>query len=111
MCDQKDKELILYVDFNGQSYSTPQKLNLDPMCNSFTLKNLGNTLCVLDDEVLQPGDFKAFGGNRGEVFTGRHNIYFTVVGMAVPPVTPQPLAWFTQKFYVPTPTGAKSHLP
>jgi len=110
MCDQ-DKERIRYVDFTGQAYSQPQNINISELCNGITVKNLGNTLVLLDDEVLQPGDFKAFGGNRGEVFTGRHNITFTTNGMAVPPAVPAPLAWVTQKFYTTPPPGAKLYLP
>ena len=110
MCDQ-EKERIRYVDFAGMPYAKSQNLNLDSLCNGFTVKNLGNIICLVDDEALQPGDFKAFGGNRGDVFTGRHQITFTTAGMAVIPPVQAPLAWITQKFYVPAPPGAKLYLP
>lgn len=110
MCDQM-KELILYVDFNSQQYTAPQKLNISELCNGITIKNNGNIICLVDDEPIQPGDFKAFGLNRGEVFTGRHNIAFTTAGMAVIPPVQIPTAWVTQKFYIDPPAHAKKTLP
>lgn len=100
MCDCKNcKEKILYWNTVVMSFGTPAKVDFDSRTNAFVVKNAGNQLVVFDDEVIQPGESKAYGGNRAEIFIGRKDLYFQVpagfVGTALN------LAYVTVKYYVP----------
>lgn len=90
-----------YYNIVKQLYSIPQKIDLDILCNGVTVKNIGNSICVIDNDPLQPFESESIGGNKDEIFYGRHNISFQ-------PAVPQPLprvdlAVVTQKFYIESP--------
>jgi hypothetical protein len=106
MCDCKLK----YCDTNTLQYTTQSKINLDSLCNGITVKNAGNIICLVDDEPIQPGESKRFGFSEMQIFCGRHDIGFTIVGMAVVPAVQIPSAWITQIFYIDTPKGARTEL-
>jgi hypothetical protein len=95
-------EKLLQYDFAIQVYSVNTQVPLDPFCNGFSVKNIaaagGATVVVMGDP-LTPGQSKNFGGNRGEVFTGRLDIDFTGAGSQ--------LALVTQKYYTNIPLDAK----
>jgi hypothetical protein len=65
--------------------------------NGFTVKNAGNTIVFFNQEPLQPGESQTIGGNEGEIFVGRVDIYFKLPVPA--PLTPVNMAWITVKFY------------
>ncbi len=95
MCDEK----ILYYNTVTQAYSVATKIVVQDKCNGITIRNAGNSFLIMDDEIIQPGQSKAIGGNRLEYFIGRKDISFT----AQTPVQPAPrvdLCYVTQKFYV-----------
>jgi hypothetical protein len=100
-------EQLLYFDTSVLQYAVPAKINLDLLCNAIVVNNTGNIICLIDDEPLQPGDSKTIGGNRGEILTGRHEIGFTTVGMAVVPSPIIQSAFVTQKFYINPPKGSQ----
>jgi hypothetical protein len=102
---------IKYFDISSLQYAVQSKINIQPLCNAVTVKNNGNIICLLDSEPILPGESKSFGGNENEVFSGRHEISFTTVGMTVVPPVEIPSAWVTQKFYISNPVGAKVNLP
>lgn len=94
-----DKEIILYWNTHVMAYSVPAKVDFDNRTNGFVVKNAGNQLLIFDDETLQPGESKAYSGNKGEIFVGRKDLYFAIpagfVGTAVN------LAFVTVKYYTP----------
>lgn len=94
MCDEK----ILYYNTVTQSYSFPQKVVIQDKCNGFTIRNAGNSILIMDDEQIQPGESKAIGGNRNEYFVGRKDISFAP--QAVQPAPRIDLCYVTQKYYV-----------
>jgi hypothetical protein len=65
--------------------------------NGFTVKNAGNTIVVFNQEQLQPGESFTVGGNIGEIYSGRVDIYFRLP--VPPPGTPVNMCWITVKFY------------
>ena len=70
----------------------------------------GMFICLIYFEPLQPGESKSFGGNQFEILTGRHDIGFTTIGMAVIPPVQFTSAWVTQKFFIKTPIGKPEYL-
>lgn len=91
-------EKVLFCNYATQEYSLQTMVPADKNCNGFTIKNAGNTICIVNGEPLQPGDFKTFGLNRGEIYIGRIDISFQLPAPAPP--TPTNSAFLTQKFYV-----------
>jgi len=100
-------ELFLYFDTSVDQYALPMKITLADTCNGITFKNLGTTLLLVDADVLQPGQSKSFGGNRGEIYRGRHDIAFQTQTVAPPVVTN--LVAVTQKYYVKPGPGQKKY--
>lgn len=98
------KERPLHFNTTVQKYVLPQKVVIDNLCNSITVRNAGNSLLIFDDEVIQPGANKVIGGNRLEIFIGRKDISFqptTNQDIPVPQPTPRvDVAYVTQKFYI-----------
>jgi hypothetical protein len=93
-----DYEEFLYYDTSTLLYAVPAKINLNIKSNGIVVKNGGNSLLIIDGESLIPNESKSFGGNRKEIFTGRHEISFQP--QAVQPVPRVDLAVITEKFYV-----------
>ena len=91
-------EPILYWNTHVMAYSTPAKVDFDARTNGFVVKNAGNQIVIFDDEPIQPGESKAYGGNKGEIFIGRKDLAFQVPAGFVG--TPVNSAFVTVKFYV-----------
>lgn len=94
MCNEK----VLFCNQSTQGYSQATMVPPDKLCNGFTVKNAGNTICIVNGEPIQPDDFKTFGMNRGEIYIGRIDLSF-VLPTPAPPI-PTNQAFVTQKFYV-----------
>jgi hypothetical protein len=88
---------ILYYNTVTHIYGAPQKIDFDIRTNGFVIKNGGNTILIVDDEQLQPGESKSIGGNKGEIFIGRKDISFTVQAGNL---TPTFICVVTVKYYV-----------
>jgi hypothetical protein len=82
-----------------QEYRSLRSVNVDKLCNGFTVNNAGTTIVTLNGEPIQPGATKTVGGNEGEVYVGRIDLAFYVPTPA--PATIVNSAWVTQKFYEP----------
>lgn len=90
-------------DSSTTPYQVTTKITLDRLCNSLAVKNAGNSICVLNDDPLQPGETKIFTAWPNELVIGRYNFYFQT-----PPVVPigyvqMDLAIVSQQFYLPEP--------
>jgi hypothetical protein len=94
-------EKTLYYNEDVKSIIKQTRVPLGQRVNGFTVKNAGTTLLIMNGEVLQPGDSKATGGNRGEEYTGRCDINFQVPVPAPAVITNQ--GYVTIKFYVDAP--------
>lgn len=79
------------------------KITLDEYSNGFTLKNAGNSICIINGDPLEPGESKAFGGNQGEIIIGVYNFKFQAIASPPPGYVQVDSAILTEKFYVPTP--------
>jgi|HubBroStandDraft_4_1064222.scaffolds.fasta_scaffold46812_2 hypothetical protein len=94
----------LYYDTNTEIISQPKKITLDLNCNGITVKNIGNSIVIVDGNPLLPLEALNIGGNKGEIYTGRHNISFQPNPAVVVPEID--LAVIVQKFYVAAPLQA-----
>lgn len=81
------------VEFVDQNY----KITVDGLCNGWTVVNRGNTNLIVNAELIPPGQAKAVGGNRDEIYVGRIDIQFSTQGIT-PPFTNA--AYVTQKVYI-----------
>ena len=73
-------------------------VGLPELINGITVENSGNTDLLWDENLIIPGDFKALGGNYGEIFVGDCVLKFAMP--AIPPLNPENLATVSVKFYV-----------
>jgi len=89
--------LVKYDEFVQPVY-VARKIVRDPYCNGYTVKNIGNTICNINLDPLQPGEFRSMGGNFMEIYQGRIEITFgpQVTQIGNPAVN---FAICTQKFY------------
>lgn len=95
MCFKLLKYNIITNTFNGIGI---QSVNVDPLCNGFVIKNEGNTLVKVMGETIKPDASKSIGGNYGEVFEGKVDLFFALPNPA--PLIPENLCIVTQKVYV-----------
>jgi hypothetical protein len=102
---------FVYFDTAAQQYNAPQKITIPDFCSALSVKNTGNTIVLFDDEPLFPGESKVYSGDEGEILFGRHSINFTLIAVGfTPPGVPINQAWVSWKFYIPTPTSAKTSI-
>jgi hypothetical protein len=94
------QEKLLQYNISTQVYNGPLQVPAMDFCNGFTVKNVGTATLIVMGDSLAPGEFKAFGGNRGEIFIGRIDIKFTGSGTT--------LALVTQKYYMNIPFANQS---
>jgi hypothetical protein len=95
MCFKPLKYNVIVNTFNDNGM---QSVNVDPLCNGFVVKNEGNTLVKIMGETILPNASKSVGGNLGEIFEGKIDLYFALPTPA--PATPINLCIVTQKVYV-----------
>ena len=88
---------VLYYDIATRQISIPGLVQLVDNLNQVAIHNAGNTIVLVNDDPLQPGESKSWGGNWGEIFTGRVFLQF-VMPVPAPPI-PNNAAFVTQKFY------------
>lgn len=92
----------LYFDSSVQFYSVATNLTLNLTCNGISVQNTGTNTAFFDNDPIAPGASKAIGGNRNEIFVGRHEISFLFPAIgAINQVT------VTQKYYVDPPKFCK----
>lgn len=92
------KDKFLHYDAKTIPAQQAGAVPLPEWTNGFTVENTGNTDVLIDDNIIVPGDFKAFGGNYGEIFVGDCTLKFALP--AIPPLVPVNSAMVTAKFYV-----------
>lgn len=85
------------VGLHQHTYIEFARLVLLPTCNGFTIKNTGTTNVVYMQDVITPGNSKAFGGNQDEVYEQNEEISFQVP--APPPAIITNAAMVTQKYF------------
>lgn len=97
MCDDK----LLYFDYNTRQITEAYNIILDQYCNDLTVKNVGNSVVMFDDDPIQPQQSKSIGGNRLEILKGGgHKISFTLNFLiGPPPLVRNDMAIMTQKYY------------
>ena len=62
-------------------------IDVEKNCNGFTVTNVGNDNCQVNDQIFYAGvpgvslgDSRSFGGNENEVYVGRIKVAFAGVG-------------------------------
>lgn len=75
---------ILFYNLATMTYAQNTKVEVDRLCNGFTVVNTGATAMQVNGISLAPpvapallGEAAQFGGNAGEIFIGRIDISFT----------------------------------
>ena len=95
----QQKERILFYNTSVVQYQSAASIVVDKYCNGVTVINTGTTVMRANQIPLNPGtpgtnngESWTFGGNRGEVYSGRIDISFT---------TGAGSALVIQKIYIP----------
>jgi len=75
-------KFVLY-NFTTTIITVSNWYNVLPLCNGFTVTNIGNTIVMVNDQIFYPGtpgtnlgDSRSFGGNQGEVYRGVIKVAF-----------------------------------
>jgi hypothetical protein len=92
------KEKFIHYDVKTIVSTNPGAVSLPEWVNGVTVENSGNTNLYWDSDLILPGDFKAIGGNYGEIFVGDVTLKWAVPTPA--PTDPQNMATVSVKFYV-----------
>jgi len=84
-----------------QTYTEQKEVEVSPLCNGVTIRNIGDQICLINGIRLLPalvvggsGESVAFGGNLGEIYKGRLQLQF------IAPAGVNPLVEITQKYYL-----------
>jgi len=77
-------EKTLFYNIVDTTFAGNAKVEVDRLCNGFTVVNTGATNMIVNGVPLAPpvapqllGESATFGGNRNEIFYGRIDISFT----------------------------------
>jgi hypothetical protein len=92
------KKDFLHYDAKTIVSTTPGAVSLPEFVNGLTVENTGNTNLEWDSNLIPPGDFKAIGGNYGEIYVGTCSLKFSLPSPAPP--NPENMATVSVKFYV-----------
>lgn len=91
---------LLAFNIIQQQYTEQTEVEVTPLCNAVTVRNIGDEVIFFNGIALQPppgvglsGESVAYEGNYGEVYKGRIQISFAGGGA-------NPNAEVTQKFYI-----------
>jgi hypothetical protein len=83
-----------------QTFTTQTEVEVTPSCNGVSIRNIGDTVCMINGIRLLPtlvaggsGESTQFGGNLGELYKGRLQLQFIGAGVA-------PLVEIIQKYYL-----------
>lgn len=87
-------EKLLVYNLSIQEYQQNLQVDTQNFCNGFTARNIGTDIVYVMGDPLAPNEFKAIGGNRGEIFSGRIDIRFAGGAGLIKNVL------VTQKYYV-----------
>lgn len=90
------------LDYTTRTTPTGQMLNitLDPWSNGLSVKNTGNSICIFNDDPLQPGESKTIGGNKGELLRGRYAVKFQTPATVPVGYVQFDQAVVTEKYYL-----------
>jgi hypothetical protein len=92
------KDTLLRFNTSVQQYQGPKQVVIASYLNAISVKNEGTTLVIFQGDTLQPGESKSIGGNFGEIYDSRIDIFFQTQVPA--PAVINNLAVVTQKFYL-----------
>jgi hypothetical protein len=83
------------------TYTTLTKITLDQLSNSLAVKNAGNSICLLNNDPLQPGEVKIFTAWPEEILTGKYNFYFQTPAVVPIGYVQDDMAVVTEQYYLP----------
>ena len=70
-------------NFTVQILQKSDWYNVEKLCNGFTVTNIGDTICLVNDQTFYPGvpgvslgDSRTYGGNEGELYKGVIKVAF-----------------------------------
>ena len=93
-----DLKKFLKFDQSTRIVQNPGAVALPEYMNGVTVKNSGTVNLYWDDDLIIPGDFKALGGNLGEIFAGDVTLKWIEQTPAPTPAIRE--ATVTAKFYI-----------
>lgn len=73
-------EKLLTYNVSVKIFTQNGRVDLDKLCNGVTVKNAGTSMANFNGVILSPGESIAIGGNRGELFDGRVDVFFSGAG-------------------------------
>lgn len=80
------------------TYSNAREIQWAKWLNGFLIHNVGTTEIYFNNDRIEAGESKAYGGNRGEIYKGPMDFRFFT--QSPPPITVINLVTITQKFYL-----------
>lgn len=92
------KDKFLHYDTKTIVTQQPGAVSLPELVNGLTVENSGNTNLYWDSDLILPGNFKALGGNYGEIYVGDVTLKWAMP--VPPPANPENMATISVKFYV-----------
>ena len=70
-------------NFTTQILQESNWYNVEKLCNGFTVTNIGDTICLMNNQIFHPGvpgvslgDSRTYGGNEGELYKGVIKVAF-----------------------------------
>lgn len=85
-----------------RTFGVATKITLDAQCNTLAVKNAGNSICLINQDPLVPGEVKIFGAWQNEILTGKYEFSFqTPPGVPITYVQNDE-AVVTQLYYLPS---------
>jgi hypothetical protein len=75
---------------------------LDEFSNAFAIKNIGNSVLLINNDPLQPTESKSFGGHLFTILTGRYSFTFQPIASPPPGYVQEDGAVITEYYFLPT---------
>jgi hypothetical protein len=85
-------------NISTQVYDGTKHVVVERFVNGFSIHNTGTTDLYFNGDRIQPGESKTVGGNAGEVYAGKIDLYYRVPSPA--PAIIINMATVTQKYYI-----------
>jgi hypothetical protein len=94
----------LYVDTRTTPYNLAGNITLDQMSAGITVKNTGNSICIVNGDPLQPTESKGFAPPWNALLKGRYALKFQTPATVPPGYVQADSAVVTEMYYIPNPS-------
>jgi len=76
-------EKLLQYNLSVQEYNVATQIATQEFCNGFVVRNIGTSTVIFMGDPLAPNESKSVGGNRGEIYVGRMDLFFENTGAQI----------------------------